>query len=128
MFFDDNSLILALAKSLYSLAIKITVFGIPFIRVINTRRTFSNRRNLNLILNKNGCPNHSSYDLTLHLFPFRVCPLILFSSLFYSVIHFVKGLIKTDHDYTRVSSTMQLCHVLSILLSFMLFSGDHKCC
>ena len=30
-------------------------------------------------------------------------PTILFSSLFYSSVHFVKGLIKTDHEHTKAS-------------------------
>ena len=61
------------SKSFYLLAIQMTVFGIHFIRVINTSRT------LNLMLNKkiktNGCPNYFLLSLTLHLFPFR--PLIV---------------------------------------------------
>ena len=40
----------------------------------------------------NGYPNHSSLGLALHLFPFQVRPLILFISLLFSTVHFVKGL------------------------------------
>ena len=57
----------------------------------------------------NGYPNHSSLGLALHLFPFQVRPLILFISLLFSTVHFVKGLIKTDHDYTGVCKTKKLC-------------------
>ena len=63
------------SKSLYLLAIQMTVFGIHFIRVINTSRT-SNKFEFNdKKIKTNGCPNHFLLSLTLHLFPFR--PLIV---------------------------------------------------
>ena len=72
-------------------------------------RTFSNQTNLDLILNKNGCPNHPAHGLTLHLFPFHVCSLILFNyellayfNLLFRTVHFVKRPIKTKHDYTGI--------------------------
>ena len=37
-----------------------------------------------------------------HLFASQVCPIILLTSLFHRITHFVKGLIKTDHNSTRI--------------------------
>ena len=80
-------------------------------------------------------------NIYLHLFPFQVRPLILLSSLFYSVRHFVKGLIKTDHNLSGIfihsfihsfihhnrSSLPEVFCKKGVLRNFATFTGKHLC-